>query len=68
MKEKLLNNLSLKILSAVCAIIIWIGLLEYHTGFFTQQSDIYVGIVDVLVVNFDLTGNLYIVHEVIHTI
>ena len=45
-----------------------IGLLEYHTGFFTQQSDIYVGIVDVLVVNFDLTGNLYIVHEVIHTI
>ena len=43
----------------------WAG-VEYHTGFFTQQSDIYVGIVDVLAVNFDLTGDLYIVHEIIH--
>ena len=30
MKEKLLNNLSLKILSAVCAIIIWIIIVNVY--------------------------------------
>ena len=61
MKEKLLNNLSLKILSAVCAIIIWIIIVNVYD----PSTSVTVSGVEVQLVNTESLTEKEYAYEVV---